>query len=182
MNSRFQFSRLRFQPTQYIETLKMTSEFISKFETVKDSLDSKTEDLFEILVICLQGKDTEIRNLSNRVNYLEVKVNELERYSSKDCVIIQNLSMLHGNTIRDLLDLFNNVLGLDVSDYDMKASHPLGIVSRNQKTSVIVKFVYFETKNRVYGRKNFLKNVLNPVNKEPVYFTERQTKRFTRLL
>ena len=63
--------------------------------------------------------------------------------------------MLHGNIIRDVLDLFNNILGLDVSDYDLKACHPLGIVSRNQKTSVIVKFVYFETKNRVYGRKNF---------------------------
>ena len=139
----------------------MTSEFISKFETVKDSLDSKTKDLFERLVICLQGKDSEIRNLSNRVNYLEVKVNELERYSSKDCVIIQNLPMLHGNIIRDVLDLFNNILGLDVSDYDLKACHPLGIASRNQKTSVIVKFMYFETKNRVYGRKKFLKNVLS---------------------
>ena len=81
----------------------MMSEFISKFETVKDSLDSKTKDLFESLVIYLQGKDSEIRNLSNRVNYLEVKVNELERYSSKDCVIIQNLPMLHGNIIRDVL-------------------------------------------------------------------------------
>ena len=50
-------------------------------------------------------------------------------------------------------------------------------MSRNQKTSVIVKFVYFETKNRVYGRKKFLKNVLSPVNKEPVYITERLTKR-----
>ena len=140
----------------------MTSEFISKFETVKDSLDSKTKDLFESLVICLQGKDSEIRNLSNRVNYLEVKVNELERYSSKDCVIIQNLLMLHGNIIRDVLDLFNNILGLDVSDYDLKACHPLSIVSRNQKTSVIVKFVYFETKNRVYGRKFFFEKCIKP--------------------
>ena len=147
----------------------MTSEFISKFETVKDSLDSTTKDLFESLVICLQGKDSEVRNLSNRVNYLEVKVNELERYSSKDCVIIQNLPMLHGNIIRDVLDLFNNILGLDVSDYDLKTCHPLGIVSRNQKKSVIVKFVYFETKNRVNGRKNFLKNVLSPVNKKNLY-------------
>ena len=155
----------------------MTSEFISKFETVKYSLDSKTKDLFESLVICLQGKDSEIRNLSNRVIYLEVRINELERYSSKDCVIIQNLSMLHGNIIRDVLDLFNNILGLDVSDYDLKACHPLGIMCRNQKTSVIVKFVYFETKNRVYGRKKSLKKVLSPVNIEPVYFTERLTKR-----
>ena len=72
-------------------------------------------------------------------------------------------------------------MGVEVNSYDLKACHPLGPVSQNQKCVVIVKFVYFDIKNRIYGRKKLLKDFLHPVNKQPVYITERHTQRDSEL-
>ena len=116
------------------------------------------------------------------MHFLENKVNEMERYSSKDCVILQNLPLRSGNFTQDVLAFFNEVMGVEVNSCDLKACHPLGPVSQNQKCVVIVKFVYFDIKNRIYGRKMLLKDFLHPVNKQPVYITERITQRDSELL
>ena len=107
----------------------------------------------------------------------------MERYSSKDCVILQNLPLRSGNLTQDVLAFFDEVMGVEVNSYNLKAYHPLGRVSQNQKFVVIMKFVYFDIKkNRIYSRKKLLKNFLHPVNKQPVYITERLTQRDSELL
>ena len=68
-----------------------------------------------------------------------------------------------------------------MNSYVLKACHFLGLVSQNQKCVVIVKFVYFDIKNRIYGRKMLLKEFLHPVNRQPVYITERLTQRDSEL-
>ena len=73
-------------------------------------------------------------------------------------------------------------MGVEVNSYDLKVCHALGPVSQNQKCVVIVNFVYFDIKNRIYGRKNSLKDFLHPVNKQPVHITERLTQRDLELL
>ena len=73
-------------------------------------------------------------------------------------------------------------MGVEVNSYDLKACHPLGPVSQNQKCVVIAKFVNFDIKNRIYGRKKLIKDFLHPVNKQPVYITERLTQRDSELL
>ena len=50
---------------------------------------------------------------------------------------------------------FNVVMGVEVNSYDLKACHPLGPVSQNQKCGVIVKFVYFDIKNRIMAGKSY---------------------------
>ena len=114
--------------------------------------------LLQGLIENVKGKDDIIVELQNRVHFLENKVNEMERYSSKDCVILQNLLLRSGNFTQDVLTFFNEVMGVEVNSYDLKACHPLGPVSLNQKCVVIVKFVYFDIKNRIYGRKKLLKD------------------------
>ena len=56
----------------------------------------------------------------------------MERYSSKYCVILQNLPLSSGNLTQDVLAFFNDVMGVEVNSYDLKACYPLGPVSRNQ--------------------------------------------------
>ena len=68
-----------------------------------------------------------------------------------------------------------------MNSYVLKACHFLGLVSQNQKCVVIVKFVYFDIKNRIYGRKMLLKEFLHPVNRQPVYITEKRTQRDSKL-
>ena len=137
-------------------------------------------DCWRRIVTC---KKQLIDGLQNRVHFLENKVNEMERYSSKDCVILQNLPLRSGNLTQDVLAFFDEVMGVEVNSYNLKAYHPLGRVSQNQKFVVIMKFVYFDIKkNRIYSRKKLLKNFLHPVNKQPVYITERLTQRDSELL
>ena len=154
------------------------------FDEIKNTvnIDPKLKSLLQGLIENVTTKDDIIVGLQNWVHFLENKVNEMERYSSKDCVILQNLPLRSGNFTQDVLAFFNEVMGVEENSYDLKACHPLGPVSRNQKCAFIVKFVYFDIKNRVYGRKKLLKNFLHPVNKQPVYITERLTQRNSELL
>ena len=60
-------------------------------------------------------------------------------------------------------------MGLEVNSYDLKARHPLGPVSQNQNCVFIVKFVYFDIKNRIlwqnfWCQKNILKNLVSSSN------------------
>ena len=157
-----------------MHTTENAKEILS---TVQETLDSKTVALFENLINAIQEQSSVITILHNRVLFLENKVNELERYSSKDCLIINNLPLLNGDYTKDVLALFNDVLGVEVTAYDLKAVHPLGVVSKNKPCTVITKFVYFDIKNRIWGRKKFLKNYVNPANKRPVFLNERLTQR-----
>ena len=63
-------------------------------------------------------------------------------------------------------------MGLEVNCYDLKARHPLGPVSQNQNCVFIVKFVYFDIKNRIlwqnfWCQKNILKNLVSSSNFHP---------------
>ena len=102
-------------------------------------------DCWRRIVTC---KKQLIDGLQNRVHFLENKVNEMERYSSKDCVILQNLPLRSGNLTQDVLAFFDEVMGVEVNSYNLKAYHPLGRVSQNQKFVVIMKFVYFDIKKK----------------------------------
>ena len=157
-----------------MHTTENAKEILS---TVQETLDSITVALFENLINATQEQSSVITKLHNRVLFLENKVSELERYSSKDCPIINNLPLLNGDYTKGVLALFTDVLAVEVTAYDLRAVHPLGVVSENKPCTVITKFVFFEIKNRIRGRKNILKNYVNPANKRPVFLNERLTQR-----
>ena len=107
------------------------------------------------------------------------KVNELERYSSKDCIIIQNLPLLSPNQtlVEDVVRLLNEQLQIKVMSSDIVACHFLAPYKvTKDPPPVIVKFVYFWQKDRAWSRKYWLKNYSNPITGFPVYFRERLTK------
>ena len=60
------------------------------FDEIKDTvnIDPKLKGLLQWLIENVNTKDDIIVELQNRVHFLENKVNEMERYSSKDCVIL----------------------------------------------------------------------------------------------
>ena len=120
------------------------------FDEIKDTenIYPKLKDLLQGLIENVNTKDDFIVGLQNQVYFLENKVNEMERYSSKDCVILQNLPLRPGNFTQDVLAFFNCVMGVEVNSYDLKTCHTFGPVTQNQKCVVIVKFVYFDIKKK----------------------------------
>ena len=104
------------------------------FDEIQDTenIDPKLKDLLQGLIENVNTKDDIIVGLQSRVHFLEKRVNEMERYSSKDCVILQNLPLGSGNLTQDVLAFFNDVMGVEVNSYDLKVCYHLGPVSRNQ--------------------------------------------------
>ena len=87
------------------------------FDERKDTenIDPKLKDLLQGLIENVNTKDDIIDGLQNRVHFLENKVNEMERYSSKDCVISQNLPLSSGYFTQDVLAFLNDVMGVEVN-------------------------------------------------------------------
>ena len=65
---------------------------------------------------------------------------------------------------------------MDIEPYDIKASHALGPAANMRSPAIIVKFLYFDQKERIWSRKKFLKYYKNPGNGYPVYMYERLSK------
>ena len=149
-----------------------------------DVLNNDLRDLLSMIITNMEEKDRKIASLEEHVNILSKKVNEIERYSSKDCIIINNLPLMHGsNYWVDILGFFHAALNIKVDRDQIVACHPLGpIKDVSNPPAFIVKFVYFDIKDRVWGRKHFLRDYSNPVNSKPVYLYERLTKRDSQLL
>ena len=75
------------------------------FAEIKNTVnfDPKLKGLLQGLIENVFTKDDILVGLQNRVHFLEIKVNEMERYSSKKCVILQNLPLRSGNVSQDVL-------------------------------------------------------------------------------
>ena len=105
-------------------------------------------------------------------------MNDIERYSSKDCIIINNLPLVHVTDYwEDVLTFFSNYLNIKVERDSIVACHPLGpIHNPSQPPAFIVKFVYFDVKENM-GKKTFPEKSANPTNAKPIFLNERLTKR-----
>ena len=105
-------------------------------------------------------------------------MNDIERYSSKDCIIINNLPLVHGTDYwEEVLTFFANYLNIKVERDSIVACHLLGpIHNPSQPPAFIVKFVYFDVKETM-GKKTFPEKSANPTNAKPIFLNERLTKR-----
>ena len=137
---------------------------------------SNLRSLLSHLLEQLSIKDEKILSLENRVSDLEARVNECEVYSSKDCIIIENAPLNPNFEQLELqvCDFFRRFLSFSAHPSDFKACHFLGPwKNSNYPPAIIVKFIYFNQKNEIFGRKSWLARALNPINRKPIYMKER---------
>ena len=99
------------------------------FETEICSItDEKIRNILTYFHEKLIEKDDQIVSLTNQVTELESRVIQLERYSSKVTIIINNPPLQPGNAnITDqILFFFNKCLNYSMTPDAIKACHPLG--------------------------------------------------------
>ena len=127
----------------------------------------------------IQEKDKTIETLEQKAAYVETSLNRIERCTSRDSNIIQNSPVFSGNKlVADVIDIFSRVFHTQVNEQDLVAFHCLGQVRDTIfPPAVIVKFVHFWKKDRIWARNYWLKNFGNPLNNKPVFMHERLTKR-----
>ena len=100
-----------------------------------------------------------------------------ERYTSKGCVIIDNLS-LYNNQLSltdNVMMFFEKLFKINLNSEAKKACRQLPKTPKQIVPLVIVKFVYFDHKNLVYGNRNFLAKPekSHPDNFKPIFLRER---------
>ena len=135
------------------------------------------KDLLDELLQNLTRKDEVIENLQKDVLHLDRKMNELERYSSKECIIILNLPLFSGsNVMQDAVDFFWNVFETNVNVVDHVACRSLGPFTDIRKSPPVLNLSTFG-KKCIWDRKFWLTDFLNCVNNKPVYMRERMTKK-----
>ena len=119
-------------------------------------------------------KDGEILELRNKVTNLEERITEQEIYSSKDSINLENLLLNHSKeSLSEQVCLFEKFLGYKTFPSRFKACHRLGPGSSNKPAAVIVKFIFFDEKNELYGRKSWLANQKNPIDGRKIFLIER---------
>ena len=76
---------------------------------------------------------------------MKIKMNQLERYHSEDCLRFRYLPFsTNGTYLSDDNCLFQNVMRVNSEPSDIKACHPLGRGSPFDPPQIIAKFLYFE--------------------------------------
>ena len=117
-----------------------------KLQQIESSLDPKVFEFLTELVSNIKEKDKVITTLQKENFYLNKKVNELERYSSKDCIINQNLPLLSPNQslVEVVVRLLNEELRIKVMSSDIVPCHFLArFKGTKNPPAVILNFVYF---------------------------------------
>ena len=142
-----------------------------------EGLDETSKEILKFLITENAAKNARNAQLESEVTQIKIKVNQIERYQSKDCLIFRNLPFsTSGTYLSDVICLIQNVLNVNIEPSDIKACHPLGRGSPFNPPPIIAKFLYFEQKERIWTRKGLLRNFQNPNNGKPVYIHERLSK------
>lgn len=140
-------------------------------------IDADLKDYLNNLTTIIHQQSDYITDLQNEVQYLRKKVNDVERYTSKDTIIFRNLPLLSNkNVTTDVIEFLRRIMGIEITPAELVACHELSpIKNPNEPPPIIAKFIQFHTKNRIFGRKKFLVNFRNPKNGKPVFLEERLT-------
>ena len=149
----------------------------SNLEVFKKTIGKIQDPVLDFLLQQNSEKDQIITRLQNNITDLEVRVCGQERYTSKDCVIMENLPLVDDKDLtlsQQVCNFLRNFLNNDTTPSNFKACHFFGPWrDLNRPPAVIIKFIYFEEKNEVYSRRSWLASVKNPKNGYSIFFKER---------
>ena len=139
-----------------------------EMKTHKESIGKLTEEISSL--------KTELTEKNNYIANLESRVDDLEQYSRRNCLMITGIPENENEkTDEVVLDMARNQLkaAIDASDIDRSHRIPGGPVRRNtdRPRNIIVKFTTYNARRRVLEKKSSLKGGNNRI-----YINEHLTK------
>ena len=116
-------------------------------QALSEVKDSSTKQLIEFLSSENNKKSQEIITLKNELCALEQRITLQERYSSKDCLIFENLPWDGKESLPTFITRFlSDYMNFLTNPENFKACHVLGRGQKNTPPAIRVKFVYFHEK------------------------------------
>ena len=149
---------------------------MSREETLNLVEDKHCRNLLAELFRSLELKTNKIRCLEDKVEVLETQVAEQEKYSSKDCIIIENMPINRSNEplSHQVCRFLQTHMDHQTTPASFKACHFLGKWKNDRfPPAIIIKFIYFGEKDAIYSRKSMLARLVNQNNQKPIFLKER---------
>ena len=131
------------------ESINFLSHKFKEYEEDRAKKDKIIEDL-----------KSEVDSLSTKIEKLEKLQDQQEQYSRRNCLLIHGIAE-EKEEITDevIINTLNEKLDLDISLRDIERTHRIGELkkARGKIRPIIVKFVRYNDRNRVFRNKKKLK-------------------------
>ena len=138
-----------------VETLReLVAQLIHVVENQQTMIEEQRRKIDELSNVSIHSVIT-THDLSKRVL-------ELERYSRKQCLILDSIEVGRDQGLTTALNLLNNHLRININRQDIMACHPLG---PSEVAPVIVKFVYYHHMDTTWARKGHLRGLWNSLRR-----------------
>ena len=100
----------------------------------------------------------EVSTLKGRVEILEKESDDQEQYSRRNCILVHGLEENKDEITDDLVASFiKNKMDIDLSVNDIDRSHRIGKPSPRKIRPIIIKFVRYNDRRKVFSNKKKLK-------------------------
>ena len=134
---------------------------------IKDELKSQEKN-FEILTQQIDSLKTELKEKNGYISQLETRIDDLEQYSRRNCLVISGIPETENESTDDIiLDLVNKQLNTSLEAREIDRSHrvPGGPprINADKPRNIIVKFTSYNARKGVFEKKSNLKNARNRI-------------------
>lgn len=136
---------------------------IERFKTdvMQPMLNHKDQEI-KVLKTDIQQKNKRITELESKVASLQKSHNDLEQYGRRQSIRLNNVPLPEESSCESVvLEILNKALptGQSISDADIERCHPVGKPNRKHNRQIVVKFLSYNTKAKVYDARFNLKNI-----------------------
>lgn len=157
------------------EFLKKFNEMFSKVSQMETKLDVMLAITDKVDKIEKYGVETrtEVELLKQENEDLFCRMNEIEQYSRKRNVIINDIPFKEGENIKEEVQRFTSEIKIELKDYEINAIHRLP--SKKEHPPILVCLNSLEKKNELieWSKQNSKKQ---GTNKKPIFISEHLTK------
>ena len=176
----------KYQKLFLARPMSKIADAASEFVSVVDSVNIQAKHLEEMANM-VSSMQVAVEQFADRVYYNGRRMDDLEQYSSSNCLILRGCQNLppksSDNEVFEnfVLNTLNDKLQIEpqLSDNDINVCHALP--SRKGKNPIIIKFVRRTVRNKVFAAKSKLKSSAGESNPR-LAITESLTKRRLRLV
>ena len=114
--------------------------------------------------------ESKVVSLSNTVEKLEYTADKMERYSRRNSILIHGLPEVKGEDTDSLvIETVKEKMGSDISSAHIDRTHRIGAPPKQsgKVRPVIVKFVQYNDRRKIYTNKNLLKGTKVSITESP---------------
>jgi len=149
----------------------------SEIQELKSQLAGVADEQREIKSSVAQVK-SQINTTDAAVRETSARLNDLEQYSRRNCLLLHGAVSPTSDTVQFILDTAKNTLGIDLSESDIDRAHPLPRRKGSdgqRPPPIVIKFVSYTARHKFFSAKSKLKG-------SKLFVTEQLTKENALLL